>query len=323
MSVAGRVLALCANIKSECLASVTLQISSMAQVTTTITSPVPGHFDIYRYLSTMVRKEKDVKPVIVNTIENDGQVSYVIQGGLLPHETAWIPRKDMIVSNAGHDFLRFEANSSKLATLLGITLRRNNAFVRLHDLRNDACKAVMHAARIEQQMQKDRVTKRGMTAWKLINCVTVRLPGTDDDDVDIEDANSVVVMKFETDLRGSMCISLDTQSITNIVKWMNVQDPHQALATKGSHHTTKLGDGVSYNSKTEQMWCYLEDEDGMKRRRVKKMKLTMDDLENDDVVCAAKDKLWEDPNNNDDTCTDGAHDDTHRDSVAPEPSASA
>ncbi len=241
----------------------------------------------------MVRASRDAKPIKIGRVSVDGEsTSWFIQGGFLANEDAWVPNNDSVITIGPHTFLKLEKASFKLGALLGVKLVRNHAFSRLQDMRDDVCYAEIQKVRAEQNMLKDRVTKRTMAAWRLPLFTTIILPVISGDSEPLE-----VVMQLATDLRATMWILLEPKQLDNIVRWMSAQDAD--VCSKGTRHAISLGNGVSYSDKRQQIWCHVDDDDGMKRKKVRKLRITKSELDDPQKVADIKAQLWSGTSNDD------------------------
>jgi len=234
----------------------------------------------------MTRKE--VRPVTVDHFMVGEQRKYVIQGGCLPKEEAWVPNAESVLSSGSHDFLCLHKNNRKLASLLGVTLVRNNAFQELVNMRNNACKAEEGQARAEQDMTKDRVSKRAMGAWTLPDVISLTFNGLD------PIQPPICVMQCVTDLRNAVAVSLDAASIDAAVRFITKESDQngvQCFANKRA--AVDLGDGVSFSITRNRAWSHTTDDDGMRRKKVRTMSMTREDMQDVDKVEAFKQRFWQ------------------------------
>ncbi len=235
----------------------------------------------------MVRK--DAKPIVISKVTSGDEVKYIIEGGFLPQEEAWIPPHELIISSGGHDFLKLEKTSSKLSSVLGCKLVRNTAMQQLMDMRADACRIAIRQTRVEQLVTKDRVSKRAMNAWQLPNCCSITLPQNG------EEPSSIIV-QFVTDFRSAVCISLDSVTLQHVVSFVHASGGAQT--EKAMHSSLCLGDGISYNEKRQRMWGWVENDDGIKRMKSRKIYIPHSDLQDVDKTQLAKEKFYQ-------MCNDG------------------
>ncbi len=232
---------------------------------------------------------------MISKVTSGDEVKYVIEGGFLPQEEAWIPPHELIISSGGYDFLKLEKTSSKLSSVLGCKLVRNTAMQQLMDMRADACRIAIRQTRVEQLMTKDRVSKRAMNAWQLPNCCSITLPQNG------EEPSSIIV-QFVTDFRSAICISLDSVTLHHVVSFVHASGGAQTA--KAMHSSVCLGDGISYSEKRQRMWAWVENEDGMKRMKSCKIYIPPSDLEDEDKTQSTKEKFWQ-MCNDDDAADDG------------------
>ncbi len=222
-------------------------------------------------------------PVTVAKFSQDGENKFVIQGGGMSPEEAWVPASDAIVDASSHAFIKLDKGSKMLKVLVGVSLVRCEAFEKLKKLRNDAASAEISKLRAEQRVGKERISKRALETWDLPNSITVTL--------ETSTHQRFAVMKMTTDFREVVCVSLDDESIQNVALFLYDGKSSEQI-NKGKHDYVRLGADVTYSVKRQCMWGFHVDDDNMRHKRVKKCVIDPDDLLCEDKMHAIAEDFW-------------------------------